>query len=76
MGEPKATATPAALAAVSISRILPEMWETSFVEVRNPEAGGRDGQRYLDFERTEKTCWLQRIRYNMRRARRVLLFPH
>jgi hypothetical protein len=42
MGDPNATATPAALAAVTISRILPEkLWSPLF--------GGSEMRSYLDY---------------------------
>jgi hypothetical protein len=45
MGEPNATATPAALAAVTISRILPD----SRVNTRNPQ----DLYTHLDFWKSD-----------------------
>src|SRR6266550_7462810 len=66
IGDPKATATPAALAAVIISRILPK--DGSSISL--------DGciRTYSDFAKTSQTGLLLAIQCNMRRVRTVPLF--
>jgi hypothetical protein len=68
IGDPKATATPAALAAVIISRILPKDSQAYSSKT------AMSNHTYSDFVKTSQTGQQLVIQCNTRRVRMVLLF--
>ena len=68
MGEPKATATPAALAAVTISRILPRITYIGQIPIMEVEKA------YFGSDENYQISQPLKTQYNMQRGRRGLLY--